>query len=60
MPDDFVLSIYSVAAEYQCSGYEFISIGEGRELTRLENMYVRIKYPNVEQWYYNLDEEGDA
>jgi hypothetical protein len=37
--------------EYQCNVHEFISTGEGRELTRLENKHIRIKYPEVGQGY---------
>ena len=46
------------AAEYYCNVNEFINTGEGRELTRLQNLHVRTKYPKVEQWYNSLDQEG--
>lgn len=45
-------------AEYLCNVYEFISVGEGRELNQLENMHVRIKYPEVLDWYDSLDNGG--
>jgi hypothetical protein len=34
--------------------------GEGRELTRLENLNIRAKYPWVAQWYRSLDEAGQG
>jgi hypothetical protein len=46
------------AAEYLCNVNVFICIGEGRKLTRLQNLQVRTKYPKVEQWYMHLDEDG--
>lgn len=46
------------AAAYLCNVDEFISTGEGRALTRLENLRVRTKYPEVELWYDSLDREG--
>ncbi len=45
-------------AEYFCNVDEFISTGEGRGLTRLENLHIRTKYPEVEQWYDSLDRNG--
>ena len=46
------------AAEYLCNVNEFIMTGEGRKLTRLQNLQIRTKYPKVEQWYKHLDENG--
>lgn len=46
------------AAEYLCNVDEFISAGEGRKLTRLQNLKIRTQYPEVEQWYKHLDEAG--
>ena len=46
------------AAEYFCNVDEFISTGEGRKLTRLQNLKIRTQYPEVEQWYKHLDEAG--
>jgi hypothetical protein len=46
------------AAEYFCNVDEFISTGEGRKLTRLQNLKIRTQYPEVEQWYKHLDENG--
>jgi len=46
------------AAEYLCNVNEFIMTGEGRKLTRLQNLQVRTKYPKVEQWYQHMDENG--
>jgi len=46
------------AAEYCVNVNEFIHTGEGHELTRLQNLRVRTKYPKVEQWYNSLDYEG--
>jgi hypothetical protein len=34
-------------ADCQCDVHEFISTGEGQELTRLENMHIRIAYLRV-------------
>jgi hypothetical protein len=39
------------AAEYLCNVDEFISTGECRKLTRLQNLKIRTQYPEVEQWY---------
>ena len=44
------------AAEYLCNVGEFISAGEGRKLTRLQNLQIRTKYPKVEQWYKALND----
>ena len=38
--------------------HEVIRAGEGQDLTPLENMHIRIKYPEVGQWYESLDEAG--
>lgn len=46
------------AAEYLCNVNEFICTGEGRKLTRLQNLQIRTKYPKVEQWYKHLGEAG--
>lgn len=46
------------AAEYFCNVDEFINTGQGRKLTRLQNLKIRTKYPKVEQWYKSLDEAG--
>jgi hypothetical protein len=46
------------AAEYFCNVDEFVSTGEGRKLSRLQNLMVRTKYPKVEQWYKSLNEAG--
>ncbi len=46
------------AAEYFCNVDEFISTGEGRKLSRLQNLKIRTKYPKVDQWYRHLDEAG--
>ena len=45
-------------AVYFCNVHEFICTGEGRELSRLQNLMIRTKYPKVEQWYRSLDEAG--
>jgi len=45
-------------AEYYCNVNEFISNGERQELTRLESLHIRTKYPNVELWYDSLDSAG--
>ncbi len=37
-------------AEYLCKVYTFIGTGEGRTVSRLEVMQVRLKYRCVEQW----------
>lgn len=47
-----------VAAEYLCNVDEFINTGQGRKLTRLQNLKIRTKYPKVEQWYKSLDDAG--
>jgi hypothetical protein len=50
---------YSQAnAEYQCNVHEFVSIGEGWELIRLEAMHIRIAYLEVEVWSGALDGAG--
>lgn len=46
------------AAEYLCNVDEFINTGEGRKLTRLQNLKIRTQYPEVEHWYKHLDEAG--
>lgn len=46
------------AAEYYGNVTEFIGTGEGRELTRLENLRIRTRYPEVEDWYESLDQAG--
>jgi hypothetical protein len=35
-------------AAYFCNIQEFIYTGEGRELSRLENLRIRTRYPEVE------------
>jgi hypothetical protein len=35
-------------AAYFCNVQEFICTGEGRELSRLENLRIRTRYPEVE------------
>jgi hypothetical protein len=58
--ETMIIEKYSehAAAEYQCNVNEFISTGEGRKLTRLKNLQIRTKYPEVGQWYQHLDEAG--
>jgi hypothetical protein len=46
------------AAEYYGNVTEFIGTGEGRELTRLETLRIRTKYPAVEDWYESLNLKG--
>jgi hypothetical protein len=46
------------SAEYLCNVDEIISTGQGRKLTRLQNLKIRTKYPEVEQWYKSLNEAG--
>lgn len=46
------------ATEYCINVNEFINTGDGVELTRLQNLRVRTKYPKVEQWYGSLDDAG--
>ena len=46
------------SAEYFCNVNEFINTGQGRKLTRLQNLMVRTKYPKVDQWYKSLNEAG--
>lgn len=42
--------VYNCAtAGCQSDVYEFVSNEEGRVFERLENMYIKIRYPEVEQ-----------
>jgi hypothetical protein len=46
------------SAEYFCNVNEFINTGQGRKLTRLQNLKIRTKYPKVEQWHKSLNDAG--
>jgi hypothetical protein len=49
---------HHAAAEYLCNVYDFIGIGEGKELSALEVMHIKLRYPKLEQWYGALQVDG--
>jgi len=46
------------AAEYLCNVYEFIGMGEGRDLSPNEVMHIKRKFMQVERWYEKLTPAG--
>lgn len=45
-------------AEYGSNVYQFINTGEGRSTGPHENLKIRTKYPEVNEWYLHLDRAG--
>lgn len=55
IPDKFM---QTAKAEYFCNVYEFIGLGEGKELTSREVCGIKMKHRSVENWFENLDIVG--
>jgi len=45
-------------ASYFCDVLRFIKIGMGREFSKLEIYYLKVKYPSVEEWFDSLSSAG--
>jgi hypothetical protein len=46
------------AAEYLSNVYEFIGMGEGKDLSPNEVMHIKLKFIKVESWYGKLSPAG--
>jgi hypothetical protein len=55
IPDKF---LRTAQAEYFCNVYEFIGLGEGRELTPREVCSIKMKHQSVQEWFENLEMIG--
>jgi hypothetical protein len=45
-------------AEYFSNVYHFIGTGEGRELSALDVLHIKMKYKTFQEWYADLDQKG--
>ena len=55
IPDKFM---HTAKAEYFCNVYEFIGLGEGKEVFPREVCGIKMKYQRVEDWFENLEMIG--
>ena len=55
IPDKY---IQTARAEYLCNVTEFISLGEGKQLTHREICSIKVQHETVEDWFEHLDTIG--